>query len=151
MSSRNILGLTAVRNLIALDPENHDQGYYSQVPGDLVDFGDGDVAKVSCGTSGCVAGWATHLAGDKYVIYSGDKDYESDVYYPSYVVTRGGKVKEIEDRAQKLLGLTGNEADVLFDACPSTSETLDTLDRLIAGDKIVNKDGEFIERTLVNA
>lgn len=62
-------------------------------------------AAPQCGTSYCVGGWACVLAKQSLVWD------ESQAYH----VERDGKHCDIHDVARDLLGLTGLEADTLFD------------------------------------
>lgn len=146
MPRRNIELMSKIRDLLILEPNKHDQDSWASIPADLVKFNDGGTAKVSCGTAGCVAGWATYFAGDKYLV-DGHSEYDEDtgIYYPTIVVAKNNKAIRLEARARDLLGLSYDEADYLFDSEPSTAETIVTLTRLIAGEQIVDTDGEFIE------
>lgn len=72
--------------------------------------------KVRCGTAFCVAGWACHAEGDKFVAvgydYYGDFDIDP---VPDYAVPKGSNTAyDIGERARMLLGITDEEANELF-------------------------------------
>lgn len=71
----------------------------------------------SCGTAFCFAGYAAHIAGLNYVHRSG-----------AAVVTADGRRCSTGRAASELLGITGMEADLLFEG----SNTLATIEALAA-------------------
>lgn len=86
---RNIELLEKTMQFIKDNPEKHDQAQW-------------------CGTAQCFAGWATSLEG-----YT-ERMYRDGRPSMSYLVANGRNVHAAELAAQ-LLGLTGDEADRLFD------------------------------------
>lgn len=130
---RNIELLTRVRDYIAVNPQSLDMDIWATLK-DVVEFKDGQ-AKVSCGTTACIAGWAVQLAGDKLLVEEPCYPFnEGTVFDIDQCVAKNGRVTHIDDRAQKLLGLTGIEADILF-TCDN-DEAIEYLDKLIAGEKL---------------
>lgn len=134
--TRNVFALKAVRDLIKKSPAKHDQTNWFSVSSDVVKFEDGSVAKVSCGTTACVAGWASSLAGDVLVIQPHDWDEDEQMFRPSNVQTLEGNTVYIENRGREVLGLTHNEAEYLFDQNRTRAEVLDNLKALIQGQQI---------------
>lgn len=69
-----------------------------------VPYGDtlSELKKLSCGTSACIAGWAVHLHPRAGL---------SAAYRQSLL---GGRFYDVEAHARTILGLTEEEADVLF-------------------------------------
>lgn len=141
---RNIELLTQVRDLIKAEPAKLDMGLWGTVSADLVTFDNGSKAKVSCGTTACVAGWTVQLAGDKLLVEQDqydnaypklgtDDEYEK-VFTVSHSVAKNGRVVDIEERATKLLGLTPEEGGILF--FEDTELVVERLGELIAGKDI---------------
>lgn len=145
MPKRNVELLTKVRDLIKTEPAKLDMGLWGTMPTDVIKFKNG-FAKVSCGTTACIAGWAVQLSGDKLLVREEDlcTGWETDeTTEVEFCVARNGRSFLIDDRAQKLLGLVAEEADVLF-LC-SDSQAVEYLDRLIAGQDIVEYDEHYYD------
>lgn len=95
--------------------------------------------RITCGTAMCFAGHATNMVGDRFLITllpearekignvapGGDRkfskiyealnsDTDVEVYITDMVVTRNGRRKSIEERARELLGLSWEDAGILF-------------------------------------
>lgn len=133
--ARNIPLLTQVRDLIQADASKLDMSLWASVPVDAVQLNGGITAKVSCGTTACVAGWTVQLAGDQLLVREDQVAESTDTYDVSESVAKNGRVCGIEDRARKLLGLTYEEAGDLF-FLDYAEEVVEMLDRLIAGEDI---------------
>jgi hypothetical protein len=134
----NIELLTQVRDLIKAQPEKLDMSTWATVNSDSVDLGNGTTAKVSCGTTACIAGWAVQLAGHKLLVNLDSRPYDGS-FLINQSVAKNGRAVDIEESARKLLGLTEKEVGVLFYAP-------ELLDRLIAGEDIVKGteyDGDY--------
>ena len=69
-----------------------------------------------CGTAYCFAGYACHIAGDKFVVYQNDftATRQPHVFSDGEVVTPEGRRVSIPRRARELLGITCDESDALF-------------------------------------
>lgn len=135
--ARNIDLLTQVRDLITAQPEKLDMDRWAVVQPDEVEFTDGTTAKVSCGTTACIAGWAVQLSGHKLLVHQYGKHSDGSFLINSSVA-KNGRVVDIEQYGKKLLGLTTEEADELFFCGNSQAPKL--LDTLIAGGDIVPED-----------
>lgn len=137
MPKRNVQLLTQVRDLIKTEPEKLDMASWGLVK-EIEGLEHGDTVKVDCGTTACIAGWAVQLAGDKFLV-RGFNTSAGGGYFVSDSVAKNGRVCNIEDRAQKLLGLTEDEANELFINTPN-GDAVDVLDQLIAGEDIAFSD-----------
>lgn len=90
-------------------PETHNQAEWGQ--------------KASCGTAGCLAGWACVISGDEPVwhttVGAGD---------PYFVRVRDSAGVEhlVRDRGEALLGLSKSDAELLF-LNPSNEAAVDML------------------------
>ena len=87
----NVERLRQVRDAIASDPDQYDQGHYVN----------------ECGTPACIAGWAVYLSLKP-----------GETLDDGLVNTRVGPFDTVHDRAKKWLGLTENESDEMFNAAP---------------------------------
>lgn len=132
--TRNIFALNAVRSLIKASPEKHDQGDWASIDVEQIEVPDGATVRLSCGTTACVAGWAATLAGAKFLFSSDSID--EGAYHASEVETVDGRVQTVSEHAQKVLGLSYDEASILFDGDLERGEVLDLLKRLVKGKKI---------------
>jgi hypothetical protein len=137
MPKRNVELLTQVRDLIQAEPAKLDMASWGCVK-EVEDLGYSETVKVDCGTTACIAGWAVQLAGDKFLVRGFNPSPEGG-YFVSDSVAKNGRVCNIEDRAQKLLGLTYDEANQLFINTPN-EDALDVLNQLIAGEDIAPDD-----------
>lgn len=141
MPERNIELLTKIRDLVKLAPQKLDMDYWSAIPFDVVELDDGSQARVSCGTTQCIAGWAVQLQGYQFLVGPGNSD--DGVYYPESCLAEDGRVVDIFDAARQLLGLTECEADLLF-INVENSEAIDALNLFIAGKSLDEiRDGLF--------
>jgi hypothetical protein len=147
----NVPLLIKVRDQILDDPDHHNQGMWFSIvstepPGGL---DDGDTYfcrvdmtsaedKVHCGTSMCVAGWATHFAGLKPVIHPGAVTVYADGVYlaEAFDVSPDGKDTEdaetVAQAAQRLLGLSHDERSDLFAGTNERERVLYLLDKYIS-------------------
>ncbi|MBB3752434.1 hypothetical protein FHT44_004946 [Mycolicibacterium sp. BK634] len=132
--TRNIFALRAVRDLIKKSPEKHAQDSWAAIEADQIVFPEGGVAKVSCGTTACVAGWAATLAGAKFLIE--EDDLEDGVYYAEKVEGLDGQTYWVDSYARNVLGLKPSEAGLLFNGDLERKEVLKLLKRLIEGKDI---------------
>lgn len=133
--SRNIFALQAVRDLIKKHPERHDQGHWGAVDASMLET-EGPYQVASCGSTACVAGWASTLAGAKMLIDPSEHSVRGR-YFAERVLTLDGDTPLIGDHAQAVLGLASDEAKILFGAENTREEVLDMLKRLIKGKAIV--------------
>lgn len=131
--ARNIELLTKVRDLIKKDPDKLDMGLWGPVA-DVIDFGDSTGAKVSCGTTACIAGWAVQLHGYQLLVHP-DHLGDDGVYEVSYCVGGNKCPMDIEKKAREILGLSQAESDFLF-LDIMNSEAVTALDGLIAGESV---------------
>lgn len=92
--------LMIVRDHIDRNPEHHNQTFW------------GTVGYYGCSTQMCVAGWASHLAGD--VMRFGIVDDYDHVKYLNEVVDSDGHAWDVECRGQNLLGLSDDQVSALF-------------------------------------
>lgn len=105
---------------------------------------------VSCGTTGCIAGWATALSGDVPVVQDSwvqelkdraeyDNDEAGDVTQINQVYSPELKaVVGVSARGQQLLGLNDQEASYCFSGDRTESEVLSYLDTLATGGKVID-------------
>lgn len=145
MPKRNVELLTKVRDLIKTEPAKLDMGLWGTMPTDVIKFKNG-FAKVSCGTTACIAGWAVQLSGDQLLVREEDlcTGWETDETIDvEHCVARNGRSFLIDDRAQKLLGLTADEAEALF-MC-TDSQAVEYLDLLISGGDLVEYDEHYYD------
>lgn len=70
-------------------------------------------AKSECGTAGCVAGWAVELTGRYELLFAG-VEHVNELYVEMVRDRVTGEEEYIETVATRELGLTIEEADVLF-------------------------------------
>lgn len=138
---RNIERLIALRGALVADKKHHDQETWAKVK---LKFPKGARRiEVDCATSACAAGHTCLLAGDRFVIEERDLEHDDKgrpYYHASVVRTPEGEECDLEARARGLLGLAPDEAEELFLAFNSHKETIKLLDRLIAGENIVDED-----------
>lgn len=145
MPKRNVQLLTKVRDLIKTEPAKLDMGLWGTTPTDVIKFKNG-FAKVSCGTTACIAGWAVQLSGDKLLVREEDlcTGWETDeTTEVEYCIAGNGRSFLIDDRAQKLLGLTSDETDVLF-MC-TDRQAVEYLGVLISGGDILEYDEHYYD------
>ncbi len=128
--------LRAVRDKILMEPRRHQQSSWATVTKGNVRTGvlvDGYFHPVTCGTTGCVAGWAVQLAGDELLVGSGEYHYLGNRRRAVVrdCLTPDGDVRRIGHRAAELLGLDDMTAGDLFKGFNTRQEVLDQLDLLI--------------------
>lgn len=112
-----------------LDGRTTDMGYSKKYIG------------VSCPTTGCIAGWATSLAGDVMVVRADVlDDYRENLGSSEEHITTNevwseetGRVEDLPARAQYLLGLTSEGRNFLFSEERTLAEVLNVLDTLATG------------------
>jgi hypothetical protein len=109
----NVDLMLQVREQITAHPETHDQAHWA--------------AKTACGTTMCIAGWATTLAGMKLVI-----DQDDDWIY---LVEGPQGPQSIRETAGTLLGLDAREQIKLFAGGQGNALPLALLDRFIEAGK----------------
>lgn len=84
------------------------------------------VVPVDCGTAFCVAGHVCATQRDVFVMDEGDYGWHRRKSSPAvvdYVIPRGKRRPiTIENRARKLLGISFDEADMLFDGFNSIDD-----------------------------
>lgn len=136
----NVERLKEIRDLIKLDPAKHNQAQWAEfighdVPKDVL----GNPIEVSCGTAACVAGWACQLEGDKFIIPGYVLAGNPDRVTADLVRTKDGNAECIGERAQEILGMDYDEADVLFWEGWSTKQVLKILKGLIKNGEIPKK------------
>ena len=138
----NVALLEQVRDMVN-DEGQHDQSLWSRVSRKLLtsipdrwrsDQDYGTFIPVSCPTAACVAGWAATLSGGKMLVSVDELNYSSGSAEANQVLV-DGEVHHISTYARKVLGLTGTEADALFDGNWTNEETLDNLDDIIRAAK----------------
>lgn len=140
---RNIAALTKLRDALVADKRKHDQATWGKIKlkGKFMPEGVQRM-EIDCATSACAAGHACLLAGDIFIIGPDDLSYDDKdrpFYQPDTVRTRAGDEEDLQSRATSLLGLTRDERNELFYGYNSHKETIKLLDRLIAGEKIVDE------------
>jgi hypothetical protein len=91
---------------------------------------------VSCPTTGCVAGWATTLAGHPMVMkFTTVKEliesYDGEAVSVGECILDDGSVMHIVDRARELLDLTRHQSEWLFDGYNSKEQVLWALELIV--------------------
>ncbi|MBF9350603.1 Uncharacterised protein [Mycobacteroides abscessus subsp. massiliense] len=128
----NVERLKAIRDLIKMDPEKHNQRLWAEFTGaDLPKTALGTPVEVSCGTAACVAGWACQLEGDKFVISSYALLGNPDKVSADHVRTEDGEIEYIGTRATDILGMEPEQTDILFWEGWTTKQVLKILKGLI--------------------
>lgn len=102
----NIELFKQINEIISTQPDRHDQGTWES-------------QSSACGTTRCVAGWAVHLTVKADLFTLDDDGYATtspEVRALAAQQNRGGisKSRSIPRIARELLGLTADEATVLF-------------------------------------
>lgn len=170
VGKRNTEVILKLLDLITYVPRAHDQSLwasikvsrddFSDLPEDtkVPDWADPDylnnfqVAKdfipgLSCGTTACVAGWTALLSGAKPILTNDAvernlRDTENEIQI-STVLTKDNKFVDIEDYAQKVLGITSDEALHLFSESRQRPTLIQLLTDLANGKKILDSSGEL--------
>ena len=97
MGKLNIELFKAIREKIATTPEAYDQSVFARPEN-----------AAPCGTAACIAGWACVLSGEM----STDELKRRER-------AKGEEFLSIESTATRVLGLDGDEADILFTEAPA--------------------------------
>lgn len=117
---------------VLLHPEQHDQAWWR---------------RINCNTTMCFGGWACQLAGGQWAtvgnltdtLIATDDDLKRNVY-----TFEGVRVVDASTRAQRVLGLTEEQADELFQFSKDRDEliatVLDLLDHDVA-ERALEADG----------
>lgn len=138
---RNNALFFAVANQIRLHPEAHDQAWWGH--------------ETECGTSHCIAGWATVLDGrqdlmDAHLAAEKDRQGRSfgdPCWRPAWDLARHSG-EAIALHARQALGLTEDEADALFDSewtVPSYMTVAEALEKIGAGADIAEVTVDYAE------
>ncbi|KRQ31382.1 hypothetical protein AOT83_04530 [Mycobacteroides sp. H001] len=136
----NIDLMQKVHDKIMEEPRAHDQTLWATVVNDpnLIKKRRSGRLVVECPTAACVAGWACQIVGDIGVVNAHSLRFV-DVGSPveiDYVIPKGGRGEVfIGDRAGELLGLTHDQASVLFHEDNNRRMVLSMLSRTIAHKK----------------
>lgn len=87
----------------------------------------GRKAPTDCGTACCIAGRQALLDGGKFVMTN----------FPHVTTARmpGGRVVDVSDYATGRLGLTTEQAEVLFESDNDLDDLRDIIDRIAQGDQ----------------
>lgn len=90
-----------------------------------------------CGTTACIAGWASLLHGDKFEVRMPSLNMidgygQTAVGYTNVIARNGRRMASMQDRGASLLGLDANEAEWVFGHVPDW-QALWVLNKLIAG------------------
>lgn len=123
---------------ITNDPTQYDQETWQSVAESLVSFPPGEShIEVSCQTTGCVAGTASMLAGDKAIIEKHYADVRRVKGVQSYiigkVITQSGKRVDISERGRQLLNLDHSDSAWLFCGDRTVPEVVQALRELMEG------------------
>jgi len=124
-----------IEKVVTMLPDNHDQGFWFytyEAPNsyqpvdpdsiklvqilDAVEAGKEAAKEIKCNTTLCTAGWALMLNGYKLV----RKDYDD-------FAEKDGKRYDIFKKAQELLEIDRDTADVLFDGDTSNDDAVEML------------------------
>lgn len=134
MPERNIVLLERLRFRLVNESKSHDQSSWATVrlEGKFPENTAG--IAVSCATTSCAAGTTCLLLGDSFFVKT-PYPYML-IYYADSVIDTQGRTHKIPKRARKALGLTTKEARILFYGDHTREQTIELLDRLIAGKKI---------------
>lgn len=94
----------------------------------------------TCGSSGCFAGWAVALSGGKYApgIEAVIADEKDDWTFSRNMQDLDGEwrhvsLTSVSGRAARVLGLTGDDDDILFDGSNTLQDLRRYVDNLCAG------------------
>lgn len=114
---------------IVAQPGRYEQQTWQTVVAEDVAMPRNGRAEVSCATTGCVAGTAAMLAGDRGLAIDGHTRIRNGrlMYDISTVITATGKQIGIRERGQDLLGLTDGQSGWLFDGSRRLPEVVNAL------------------------
>jgi hypothetical protein len=121
------------------EPSRYHQQSWQTVARDLVDFGPGGRAEVSCQTTGCVAGTVSMMAGDRGLVHQDESPQRVngvDVFSINQVIRPDGRIVDIRRRGQELLGLSDADASWLFNGDRKLPEVIFALTELAEGKAI---------------
>ncbi len=141
MPKRNIELLTKIRDLIASEPDKLNMNSWSAIDRNLLgefDYDEG-TAKIDCGTTQCIAGWAVQMSGWKFLVrgydvLASDEDDEA-VVHASWCVARNGRTAMVDEKAREFLGITPEEGFFLF-LDVENDRAIEALDMFIAGEPL---------------
>lgn len=120
---------------IVAQPGRYEQQTWQTVVADQVDLGDATSVEVACATTGCVAGTAAMLAGDRGIAHKGMTHMRrgTRVYDISHVITESGRKLDIRQRGQELLEISHDAANWLFSGSRTLPEVVNALIELSEG------------------
>lgn len=127
---------------IVAQPGRYDQETWQTIGVNEVDFrGSNGVREVECPTTGCVAGTAAMLAGDRGIANEFDRTMRNgkEVISIGKVITEGGSIVGIKDRGRQLLNLSYDDADWLFSGTRLLPEVVNALIELSEGRPLSRK------------
>lgn len=126
---------------IVAQPGRYDQGTWQTINLDQVDPNATGRIEVECATTGCVAGTAAMLAGDRGIAYADEATSRGGrrILQISRVITEHGKTIDIMRRGQQLLDLEEHESCWLFDGYRKLPEVVNALIELSEGRKLSKK------------
>lgn len=139
-----------VLDKIRREPESHNQLVWATIDSmeasasKSVRVIDGVGYPVACGTTACVAGWASMLSGDLGVLADTRQPLGKPLQFQiGHVVTPDGKFESVERRGQELLCLDFYEKEWLFSAHRSRDEVLFALEEIVAGKSEISERTTF--------
>lgn len=126
---------------IVAQPGRYDQGTWQTINADDVDPNAQGRIEIECATTGCVAGTAAMLAGDRGIAYAGDVTSRKGrkILQINRVITERGKTMDIMRRGRELLNLDEHESCWLFDGGRKLPEVVNALIELSEGRKLSKK------------
>jgi hypothetical protein len=117
MPEKNIPLIRKTLEHIEAHPDEHNQAVWAK--------------KTECGAQFCFAGWAVMLAEEVEPFWV---DFEENGTLASYVITSDGLKASIMEEAQKLLGLTECERNLLFMESYTLDELRSSIRRVTGGE-----------------
>lgn len=130
------------------EPDRYHQQSWQTVARDLVNFGPGGRAEVSCQTTGCVAGTVSMMAGDRGVVHQDESPtrvHGVDVFSINQVIRPDGRIVDIRRRGQELLGLSDQDASWLFNGDRKLPEVIFALTELAEGKEISRRNSSEMD------
>lgn len=123
---------------IVAQPGRYDQGTWQTIDVDQVDPNATGRIEVECATTGCVAGTAAMLAGDRGIAYADEATSRGGrrILQINRVITERGKTIDIMRRGRELLGLDEHDSCWLFDGSRKLPEVVNALIELSEGRKL---------------
>lgn len=83
-----------------------------------------------CGTAMCIAGWACHQAGDRFIFSRGGVGADAE----RVIRADTGEIQDVEWRAMDLLDLTYGQAMDLFQGSNSLARVRELVARILAAE-----------------